>query len=114
MSLDPVQIPSSQVIKPIGANGSPNSRDEIAHVLFLDVVGFTKLKAGKQRLVLAKLQEIVRTTEDFSAAKNDNHLIALPTGDGMALVFLTTVNGSGPAISCAEKIAQAVSKYNQS
>ena len=113
MALDPVQISGSQVIKLTGPNGSSN-RDEIAHVLFLDVVGFTKLKAVKQRLVLGKLQEIVRATEDFSAAKNDNHLIALPTGDGMALVFLTTVDGSGPAISCAEKIAQAVSKYNQS
>lgn len=116
MSSDPVQIPTSQVIPPSGPNGSQtsNSKDEIAHVLFLDLVGFTKLKGVKQRLVLNKLQEIVRATEDFCAAKNTDHLIAIPTGDGMALVFLTTVDGSGPAISCAEKIAEDVSRYNQS
>ena len=114
MSADPIPLPSSQVIPTIGPNGSRNPKDEIAHVLFLDVVGFTKLKPVKQRVVLGKLQEIVRATEEFSAAKNDGQLIALPTGDGMALVFLTTMDGSGPAVSCAEKIADAVSKHNQS
>lgn len=114
MSADPQPIESCEAIPPIRNNGSSIPKDEIAHVLFLDIVGFTKLKSVKQRLVLGKLQEIVRATEDFCAAKTEGHLIALPTGDGMALVFLTKIDGAGPAISCAEKIAEAVSKYNQS
>jgi class 3 adenylate cyclase/TolB-like protein/Tfp pilus assembly protein PilF len=115
MSSDAGQIPTSQVVE---SNENiqpptPNGKDEIAHVLFLDVVGFTKLRPAKQRHVLAKLQGIVRATEDYCASKQQEQLIALPTGDGMALVFLTTVGGSGPAASCAEKVADAIKKYNR-
>lgn len=90
----------------------PNDH-QIAHVLFLDVVGFTKLRSPKQRLVLSKLQDIVRATTGFSQATKAGKLIALPTGDGMALVFLTSVGGSGTAVSCAEAITHAVREHNE-
>src|SRR5215207_7433697 len=106
MSSDAAQIPESQSVQSLGSNqpSSPNGNDQIAHVLFLDVIDFTKLRPVKQRAVLEKLQVIVRGTEDFCSAKKKKQLIALPTGDGMALVFLTTMGGSGAALSCAEKI----------
>lgn len=114
MSSDATQIPSSQVVESNGdaQAAATNGKDEIAHVLFLDVVGFTKLRPAKQRVVLARLQDIVRSTEDYCNSKQQGQLIALPTGDGMALVFLTTVGGSGSAASCAEKIAGAIKGYN--
>ncbi|HBB89606.1 MAG TPA: hypothetical protein DC047_18525 [Blastocatellia bacterium] len=113
MSSESIPISNSQFVGSVGSQSlTPNGRDEIAHVLFLDVVGFTKLRPAKQRSVLGKLQDIVRSTEDFCAARREEQLIALPTGDGMALVFLTTIDGSGPAIACAEKAAEAIAQYN--
>lgn len=119
MPPDADQFPTAQAVGSVGQNpiANPNDKkktDEIAHVLFLDIVGFTKLRSVTQRIVLEKLQEIVRATEEYCAAKNNKRLIALPTGDGMALVFLTREGGSGPAISCAEKIAEAIIIYNES
>lgn len=91
---------------------APNGH-QIAHVLFLDVVGFTKLRSPKQRLVLSKLQDIVRATTDFRQATKAGKLIALPTGDGMALVFLTSVGSSGTAVCCAEAITHAIREHNE-
>ena len=66
----------------------PDRKLEIAHVLFLDVVGYSRLPLSAQATVLHQLQQIVTSTPDYkSAACND--LIALPTGDGMALSFFT-------------------------
>src|SRR5262245_10314608 len=60
---------------------------EVAHVLFLDIVGYSKLSMELQRKLLKQLQETVRATPDFCRARSANKLISLPTGDGMALVF---------------------------
>ena len=66
----------------------PDRKLEIAHVLFLDVVGYSRLSLSTQASVLQQLQQIVTSTPEYkSAAGND--LIALPTGDGMALSFFT-------------------------
>ncbi len=117
MPSDSDQLPTPQTVESINQPAVPNGNkrvDHIAHVLFLDIVGFTKLLPENQIIVLDKLQEIVRTTEEFCTAKNTEQLIALPTGDGMALVFLNTVGVLGPAICCAEKIAEAIINYNKS
>ena len=90
-----------------------NVKDEIAEVLFLDIVGFTTLDRTKQISVLARLKDIVRGAKDFCAAKTSKQLIALPTGDGMALVFMNATGGPGVAISCAESISESVSKSNE-
>ncbi len=63
---------------------------EIAYVLFIDIVGYSKLLVDQQRRLLEILNEIVRGTEQFQRAEVNNRLITIPTGDGMALVFYNT------------------------
>ncbi|MDQ6939880.1 MAG: tetratricopeptide repeat protein [Verrucomicrobiota bacterium] len=67
---------------------SPSTlRLEIGHVLFIDIVGYSKLLINEQGERLRKLNELVRQTAEVRAAEAENKLIRLPTGDGMALVF---------------------------
>jgi class 3 adenylate cyclase len=66
---------------------NPNEPVEMAHVLFMDIVGYSKLPMNQQSQLLRQLQEIVRNTEEFRRAQASEQLISLPTGDGMALVF---------------------------
>jgi tetratricopeptide (TPR) repeat protein/class 3 adenylate cyclase len=76
---------------PSRPNPTPDSGSshtlEIAHVLFTDIVGYSKLPMEEQEQLLMKLQETVRQTPEFARAQADDQLIRLPTGDGMALVF---------------------------
>jgi len=60
---------------------------EIAHVLFMDIVAYSKLPMDQQRQLLEELQKTVRGTLEFVRAKSADKLISLPSGDGMALVF---------------------------
>jgi len=60
---------------------------EIGHVLFIDIVGYSKLLIDEQREQIQKLREIVRGTEQFRLAEAEGKLLRLPTGDGAALVF---------------------------
>jgi serine/threonine protein kinase/tetratricopeptide (TPR) repeat protein len=60
---------------------------EIAHVLFMDIVAYSKLPMDQQRNLLEELQKTVRRTLEFARAKSADKLISLPSGDGMALVF---------------------------
>ena len=80
-------------------------RLEIAHVLFIDIVGYSKLLTDEQSEALQELNQIVRNTEAARAAEAAGQLIILPTGDGMALVFTGSVEG--PA-ECALEISQAL------
>src|SRR3954467_4983527 len=61
---------------------------EIGHVLFIDIVGYSKLLINEQTEALQALNEAVRQSEHFRTADAERSLIRLPTGDGMALVFL--------------------------
>lgn len=72
------------------ANDNSGPRLEIGHVLAMDVVGYSKLLIHEQSELLQRLNEIVRGTDQFRHADTDGKLIRLPTGDGMALVFLAT------------------------
>ena len=67
---------------------------EIAHVLFVDIVGYSKLLIDEQSEALQELNQIVRNTESARAAEAAKALIVLPTGDGMALVFTGSVGRS--------------------
>jgi serine/threonine-protein kinase len=88
---------------------SPANFDlEIAHVLFIDVVGYSKLLTNEQREVLEELNGVVRGTEQFRAAEALERLIRLPTGDGMALAFFT--NPEAP-VKCALEICQTLSSH---
>ena len=60
---------------------------EIAHVLFIDIVGYSKLSINEQRAAVDELNEIVRASEQFQKGEATGRLIRIPTGDGMALVF---------------------------
>src|SRR5438045_9530285 len=63
---------------------------EIGHVLFIDIVGYSKLLIDEQRDYLHTLNEVIKRTDSFRAADAAGKLTRLPTGDGMALVFATT------------------------
>src|SRR5436190_6873375 len=80
-------------------------RLEIAHVLFLDIVGYSKLLIDEQAEALQELIEIVRNTDAAREAEASNQLIRLPTGDGMALVFTGTAE---MPVECALQISQAL------
>jgi class 3 adenylate cyclase len=80
-------------------------RLEIAHVLFIDIVGYSKLLTDEQSEALQELNQIVRNTEAVREAEVAGHLIILPTGDGMALVFSGSVEG--PA-ECALEVSRAL------
>ena len=60
---------------------------DIVHVLFMDIVAYSKLPMDQQRHLLEELQKTVRRTLEFARAKSADKLISLPSGDGMALVF---------------------------
>src|SRR6266576_75331 len=63
---------------------------EIAHVLFIDIVGYSKLSINEQHAAVDELTQIVRVTAEFHKAEAAGRLLKIPTGDGMALVFYTS------------------------
>src|SRR6184192_2045938 len=85
-------------------------RLEIGHVLFMDVVGYSKLLLDEQRELVEHLTEIVRNTEQVRAAETVGKLIRLPAGDGMALVFF---NSPEAPVQCAIEITKKLKQYPQ-
>jgi TolB-like protein len=81
---------------------------EIGHVLFIDIVGYSKLLIGEQSDLIRQLKEIVAASEQVRVAEEQGRLVSLPTGDGVALVFRDSAEA--PA-QCALEIAHAVKKY---
>src|SRR5260370_8209626 len=81
---------------------------EIAHVLFIDIVGSSKLLINEQRRLLETLNQIVRGTEQFRTAEANARLITIPTGDGMALVFY---NSPEAPVECALEISRALKEH---
>jgi TolB-like protein/class 3 adenylate cyclase len=84
---------------------SKELRLEIAHVLFIDIVGYSKLLIDEQSETLQELNQIVRKTDSARAAEAAGQLVLLPTGDGMALVFTGSVEDP---VECALQISQAL------
>ncbi len=80
-------------------------RLEIAHVLFIDIVAYSKRLIDEQHESLQDLNQIVRNTEAFRSAETSGKLIRVPTGDGMALVFSTTPEAP---VQCALEIGKAL------
>ncbi|PYK23758.1 MAG: hypothetical protein DME59_16030 [Verrucomicrobia bacterium] len=81
---------------------------EIAHVLFADIVGYSKLSINDQHAAVEELNQIVRASEQFQRAEAANRLLKIPTGDGMALVFYT--NPEEP-VQCAVEISRALREH---
>src|SRR6266480_3870705 len=89
----------------MSAETKSDLRLEIAHVLFIDIVGYSKLLINEQQESIQELNEIVRGTEAFRAAETTGQLTRIPTGDGMALVFSTTPDAP---VQCALEIGKAL------
>ena len=89
---------------------SSDVKFEIGHVLFIDIVGYSKLLINEQSEQIQKLKEIVRGTEQVRLAEAEGKLLRLPTGDGAALVFRTTPEA--PAL-CALEISRELKKHPQ-
>src|SRR5207249_5841693 len=81
---------------------------EIGHVLFIDIVGYSKLLINEQSDQIQKLKEIVRGTEQFRLAKAEGKLLGLPTGDGGALVFRTSPEAP---VLCAIEISRELKRH---
>src|SRR4026207_152662 len=81
---------------------------EIGHVLFIAIVGYSKLLINEQSEQMQKLREIVRGTEQFRLAEAEGKLLRLPTGDGGALVFRTSVDAP---VLCALEISKELKKH---
>lgn len=83
---------------------------EIGHVLFMDVVGYSKLLIDEQRALQEQLTAVVRNTECFRAADTAGRLVRLPVGDGMALVFFDSPEAP---LRCAIDIHRALKNQPQ-
>ena len=86
----------------------PDVELEIGHVLFVDIVGYTKLLIHEQLEYLEKLREVARATETFRTAQREGKLTRLPTGDGGALVFHTSPEAP---VKCAMEIAHELKQH---
>src|SRR5207248_8232936 len=81
---------------------------EIAHVLFMDIVGYSKLSINDQNRAVEELNQLVRASEQFQLAEAAGRLLKIATGDGMALVFYTSPEA--PA-QCAFEISRALKEH---
>src|SRR5438046_559072 len=90
------------------ADATTDPKFKIGHVLFIDIVGYSKLLIGEQSELVRQLKEVVTTSQQLRIAEEQGRLVSLPTGDGVALVFRDSAEA--PA-QCALEIAHAVKKY---
>src|SRR6202035_1195593 len=81
---------------------------DIGHVLFIDIVGYSKLLIAEQSDQIQTLREIVRGTEQFKKAEAEGKLLRLPTGDGGALVFRNSLEAP---VLCALEISKALKSH---
>jgi TolB-like protein/Tfp pilus assembly protein PilF len=81
---------------------------EIAHVLFIDIVGYSKLSINDQHAAVEELNQVVRASEQFQRAEAAERLLKIATGDGMALVFYTSPEAP---VQCAVEISRALKEH---
>src|SRR5438067_7328406 len=81
---------------------------ETAHILFLDVVDYSKLLVNEQREMMQQLNEVVRNAPQFGKSNAAGKLIRIPSGDGMALVFFQSPE---EPVQCAMEIARALKNH---
>ena len=82
-----------------------NQRLEIAHVLFMDIVGYSTRLTDEQRSLVDRLNQVVRSSDEFNKAAATGRLKKIPTGDGMALIFY---NSPEQPVECAVEISRVV------
>jgi len=78
---------------------------EIAHVLFIDIVAYSKMASDDQRAAVEELNQIVQSTDEFRKEESENRLLKLATGDGMALIFY---HSPEDPVECALEISRAI------
>src|SRR5437763_11270844 len=78
---------------------------EIAHVLFIDIVAYSKMTTDDQRAAIDKLNQVVQSTDEFRKEESENRLLKLATGDGMALIFY---HSPEDPVECALEISRAI------
>ena len=81
---------------------------KLAHVLFMDIVSYSKLPIDEQASVLHTLQQLVRDSAEVAKARQADQLTSIPTGDGMALVFF---NEPTAPVKCALEISKALKSH---
>src|SRR5947209_20627214 len=81
---------------------------EVVHVLFLDIVGYSKRLTNEQQTLIDRLNQVVRASEQFQNAEAAGRLIKIPTGDGMALVFYKSPE---EPVECALEISRALKEH---
>ena len=82
---------------------------EIAHVLFIDIVAYSKMTTDDQRAAVEKLNQIVQSTDEYRKAQSENRLLKLATGDGMALIFN---HSPEDPVECALEISRAIKEQH--
>ena len=82
---------------------------EIAHVLFIDIVAYSKMAMDDQRAAIEKLNQIVQSTDEYRKAESENRLLKIPTGDGMALIFY---HSPEDPVECALEISRALKEQH--
>jgi adenylate cyclase len=83
---------------------------KIAHVLFIDIVAYSKMASDDQRAAIEKLNQIVQSTDEFRKSESENRLLKLATGDGMALIFYDSPEAP---VECALEISRALKEHPQ-
>jgi class 3 adenylate cyclase len=99
-------IPSAH--RNMSAEAKKEIQLEIARVLFIDIVGYSKRSINEQRAVVDELTQTVRATEQFEKAEAVDRLIKIATGDGMALVFYTSPEAP---VRCAMELSRALKEH---
>jgi TolB-like protein/class 3 adenylate cyclase/Tfp pilus assembly protein PilF len=82
---------------------------EIAHVLFIDIVAYSKMPMDDQRAAIEKLNQIVQSTDEYRKEESENRLLKIPTGDGMALIFY---HSPEDPVECALEISRALKEQH--
>src|SRR5438128_8318073 len=92
----------------MSAEAKKEIQPEIAHVLFIDIVGYSKLSINEQRAAVDELTQVVRSSDQYQKAEAGGRLIKIPTGDGMALVFYKSPE---EPVECALEISRALKAH---
>src|ERR1700720_1227543 len=82
---------------------------EIAHVLFIDIVAYSKRASDDQRAAIEELNQIVQSTDEFTKEESENRLLKLATGDGMALIFY---HSPEDPVECALEISRVIKEQH--
>src|SRR5215469_127252 len=98
-----------RAIRPMNVSETqPPHSSEVAHVLFMDIVAYSTFSTGEQQRLLEELNKAVRNTPEFAHASAVEQLIRLPTGDGMALVFLRDLEAP---VRCALELSAGLREH---